>query len=56
MLEAEIDRRLEIAELASAVVAPAFEAVGDDGLSSSSRAMPSVSWISPPAPAGIVRR
>ncbi len=56
MLEPEIDRRLEIAELASAVVAPALEPVGDHLSSSSRRAMPSVSWISPPAPGGIVRR
>ena len=57
MLEPEVDRRLEVAELAAAVVAAAVERVGDARFSSpSSRAMPSVSWISPPAPGGIVRR
>ena len=57
MLEPEIDRRLEVAELACRSRSGGPRTRRRARVSSaSSRAMPSVSWISPPAPGGIVRR
>ena len=49
VLQPEVDHRLEVAELAAAVVAPAVERVGEHLLlAPPAAAMPSVSWISPP--------
>ena len=56
MLSAELHRRLQVAELGAAVVAPPGQAQREHRLVAQQRPIASVSWISPPAPGRSARQ
>jgi molybdopterin synthase catalytic subunit len=56
VLQAHRRGRLQVTELGTAIIALAGVAVGQHAFVRISEAMPSVSWISPPAPAPMFAR